>query len=66
MASKLKKSERILLFGIIIIALGVVFSTTLSDKVGVLGTVFIAIGGLFFISGMSRKKKEEEIESQKK
>lgn len=42
------------------IALGVIFSTTLSDKLGSLGIVFIAIGGLLFITSMSRKKKEED------
>ena len=42
------------------IALGVIFSTTLSDKLGSLGIVFIAIGGLLFIASMSRKKKEED------
>ena len=41
------------------IALGVIFSTTLSDKLGSLGIVFIAIGGLLFIASMSRRKKEE-------
>ncbi len=51
--------KRILFIGIIVIALGVIFSTTLSDTLGSLGIVFIAIGGLLFIASMSRKKKEE-------
>lgn len=52
--------KRIFLIGLIVIALGVIFSTTLSDKLGSLGIVFIAIGGLLFITSMSRKKKEED------
>ncbi len=57
--------KRILFIGIIVIALGVIFLTTLSDKLGSLGIVFIAIGGLLFIASMSRKKKEED-EARKK
>ena len=52
--------KRILFMGIIVIALGVILSATLSDKLGSLGIVFIAIGGLLFIASMSRKKKEED------
>ena len=52
--------KRILFMGIIVIALRVIFSTTLSDKLVSLGIVFIAIGGLLFIASMSRKKKEED------
>jgi ABC-type Fe3+-siderophore transport system permease subunit len=51
----------IFFLGLILIALGVNFNTTLKEySVGPLGTVFIAIGGLFFIIAMSKKKKEEE------
>ena len=58
--------KRILFIGIILIALGVTFSTTMKEDVGSIGTVFIAVGGLFFIAGMARKRKEEEkIESNK-
>jgi len=60
MAEKLEKYKRYIFVGIIIIALGVTFSTTMKDSLGSLGTVFIAIGGLFFIIGMSMKKKGEE------
>lgn len=60
MAEKLEKYIRYIFAGIIIIALGVTFSTTMKDSLGSLGTVFIAIGGLFFIIGMSMKKKGEE------
>lgn len=57
--------KRIFLIGLIVIALGVIFSTTLSDKLGSLGIVFIAIGGLLFIASMSRKKKEEDKAEEK-
>ncbi len=57
--------KRIFFIGLIVIVLGIIFSTTLSDKLGSLGIVFIAIGGLLFIASMSRKKKEED-EAQKK
>ncbi len=52
--------KRIFFIGLIVIALGVIFSTTLSDRLGSLGIVFIATGGLVFITSMSRKKKEED------
>lgn len=58
--NKLEPYQRFVLLGIILIALGVTFSTTLKEAVGSLGTVFIAVGGLFLIVGMSKKRKEEE------
>jgi drug/metabolite transporter superfamily protein YnfA len=59
MAKKeLAKYKRTIFLGIILIALGVTFNTTL--EIGSIGTVFIALGGLFFIAGMARKRKEEE------
>ena len=52
--------RRQIYLAIILIALGVTFSTTLEEQVGSLGTVFIALGGLFLIIGLSRKRKEDE------
>ncbi|OZV70114.1 hypothetical protein [Winogradskyella aurantia] len=52
--------RRFIFIGIIIIALGITFTTTLKDTVGSLGTVLVAVGGLFFIIGMSKKRKEDE------
>lgn len=49
--------RRHIFLGIILIALGVIFSTTMAS-VGSVGTVFIAMGGLFFIIGMSKKRNE--------
>ncbi len=57
--------KRIFLVGLIVIALGVIFSTTLSDALGSLGIVFIALGGLLFISSMNRKEKEDEAEKER-
>ncbi len=39
--------QRYIYMGIIIIALGITMSTTMADSVGAIGTVMIAIGGLF-------------------
>ena len=50
--------KKLTYIGIIVIAFGILFNTTID--MGALGTVFIAIGGLLFISAMARKRKEEE------
>jgi len=60
MSKRLEPYRKFIFIGIIIIALGITFSTSLKDSVGSLGTVFIAVGGLFFIIGMSKKRKEDE------
>jgi hypothetical protein len=57
---KLEGYKRPLFLGSIFIALGITFSTTLKDTVCSLGIVFIAVGGLFFIIGMSKKRMEDE------
>lgn len=49
--------RRYIFLGMILIALGVTFSTTM-ESIASLGTVFIAVGGLFFIIGMSKKSNE--------
>lgn len=51
-------SKRRIYLGIILIALGIVMNTTL--RVGSIGTVMIAVGGLFFIAGMAKKKEEDD------
>lgn len=57
---KTEEYKRFIYIGIIIIALGVTFSTSLKEIAGSLGIVLISIGGLFFIIGMNKKKKETE------
>lgn len=60
MNKKLEPYRKFIFIGIIIISLGITFSTAMKDTVGSLGTVFIATGGLFFIIGMSKKRKQDE------
>ena len=60
MSKDIENYRRYIFIGIIIIVLGIVFTTTLKDTAGSLGTVFVAVGGLFFIIGMSEKRKESE------
>ena len=51
----ISKSKQTIYFSMVFIALGVVFINT--SSVTSIGIVFIAIGGLFFISGMAANKK---------
>jgi len=53
-----KNYKRYGFIGIILTALGVTFSTTMKESVGSIGTVFIAIGALFIIIGMSAKRNQ--------
>lgn len=57
--------KRMFFLGIIVIALGITFSTSLKEQVGSLGTVLIAVGGLFFIVAMNRKRLEEKEDKDK-
>jgi len=57
MANRSEKYNNFIFIGMVIIALGIVFSTTLQDTVGSLGTLLIAVGGLFLIIGMSKKRR---------
>jgi len=57
---KLEGYKRPLFLGAVITALGITFTTTLKDSVGSVGIVFIAVGGLFFIIGMKKKRMEDE------
>ncbi len=60
MNEKSEPYRKFIFIGILIISLGITFSTAMKDTFGALGTVFIAIGGLFFIIGMSKKRKQDE------
>jgi uncharacterized membrane protein len=57
MKKKMESYKRYIFIGMIIIALGVNLSTVFSESTASLGTVLIAVGGLFFIRGMSLKKE---------
>jgi len=54
-----KRSKRYIFMGIIILSLGITFNTSMKDSFGLLGIVFIGLGGLFFIIGMNMKRKED-------
>ena len=60
MNSNLEKYKKFIFMGIIIIALGITFTTAMKEAMGSLGTVFIAIGGLFFIIGMNMKRQHNK------
>jgi len=56
-----KIDNKMLLFmGPVLIALGVILNVTMKESSDSIGIVFIAVGGLFFIIGMVKKKKEDE------
>ena len=52
-----RRYKRIFFLSLVCFALGAVFNVTLKEQTGSLGTVFIALGGLFLISSMAAKKK---------
>lgn len=60
MKNQLENHRKYIFIGIIIIAFGITFSTTLKDTLGSLGIVFIVVGAIFFIIGMSKKRKSDE------
>jgi len=45
---------------IVIITLGISFNSIFKESVSSLGTVFIAVGVLFLIISMAKKRKENE------
>ena len=64
MTKQIKNYRRYLFLGIIIISLGITFSTALKEKLGALGTVFIAIGGLLFIIGIRKKRLHDKLNNK--
>ncbi len=48
-----------IILGMTIIALGVVFYSTMEEEMDTLGIVMIAIGGLALIIGMNRKRIDD-------
>nr|WP_297789480.1 hypothetical protein [uncultured Allomuricauda sp.] len=57
---KREEYRKYIFTGIVVTVLGIVFSTTLKGNVESLGNVLVAVGGLLFIVGMSKKKREEK------
>ena len=60
MSQPLSESKKYIYFGLIVISLGVIYNTTLTDTMGSIGMVFMALGILFFIVGMRKRKQEQE------
>ena len=57
---KLEEYKRFAFYGIIVISMGITFSTVLSEKFGSLGLVFISLGSLLLIIGMSKKRNSQK------
>ena len=57
--------RRALFISIILITVGIVLNTLIKENVTAIGTVFIAVGGLFFIISMAKKKSQEQNNSAK-
>ncbi len=58
--SKLPRYKLVAFAGILIIAIGVTLSTSLKDDDNAIGTVLIAVGGLFLIAGLSMKRRSND------
>ena len=63
MKQTIERYQRIGLVGIILIALGVVLLNALDDTSS-LGTVLIAVGGLFFMAAMKSKMEVDKSTGQ--
>jgi len=61
---KIEEYRKFIFIGIVVIALGITFSTSLKETLSSLGNVLVALGGLFLIFGMSKKKKGEKDKEQ--
>ena len=59
METKTENYRKFILIGIIVTALGITISNALMPNSAV-GIVIIAVGGLFFIIGMGKKKEAEK------
>lgn len=51
--------KRLIYIASIIVAFGVVLTTTLKGTIQPVGIIMIGVGGLFFIVGMNKKRQEE-------
>ncbi len=60
MLQLLNNYRRLFFISIIMIAMGINLNTTWKGEFGTLGTVLIAVGGLFFIMAMGKKKEESK------
>ena len=55
----MKDYRRAIFIAILLISIGVIHNTILSETSGAAGTVLIAVGGLFFIIGSAKKKHDD-------
>lgn len=53
----IEEYQKFIYLGLIVIAIGIIFTTSLKETVGSFGNVLVAVGGLLFIIGMSKKQK---------
>lgn len=53
-----ERSRRYIYVGVILTALGVVFSTLLREQVGAIGIIFILIGVFFTLVGFNMRKNK--------
>lgn len=49
--------KKIFFLGLLMIALGIICTTVFEETFGSLGNVLVAVGGLFFVIAMNKKKK---------
>lgn len=56
--------RRFIYIASIIVAMGVILTTTLKETLRPIGVVMIGVGGLFFVIGMNKKRKEEEVKKK--
>ncbi|HKK61702.1 MAG TPA: hypothetical protein VJ951_04030 [Bacteroidales bacterium] len=51
--------RRLIYIGVIVVVLGISFTTLLNDSVGELGLVFVVVGGALFGVGMHKKNSKQ-------
>ena len=61
MTVDLHKYRLFIYVALVVIAFGVLLSTNAGDSTSTFGTVLIAVGGLFFIIGMSKKPEKDSM-----
>jgi len=54
---KNRRYKRIFFLALVCFALAAIFNTVLKESTGSLGTIFVALGGLFLIASMAGKQK---------
>lgn len=55
---KLKSYQQFIYLGLIIIAIGLAFTLNPKESVSSMSTVFVVLGGLIFLIGISKKRAE--------